>query len=106
MSSYGDARNPFGLEVQNGFLTVVSVNGNVIWGPELAALDSDGDGATNGEELLDPEGTWTIGDPNPGDSDLVTLPGNPDSVPPPAEVTAVATSTWAQVKAALRDLVD
>ncbi len=31
------------------------------WGPELASLDSDGDGFTNGEELGDPTGTWVPG---------------------------------------------
>jgi hypothetical protein len=39
-------------------------NGNVIWS-SLAAVDSDGDGYTNGEELGDPDGTWTMGDPIP-----------------------------------------
>lgn len=98
----GDARNPFGLEVENGFLEGI----NVVWGPELAALDSDGDGATNGEELLDPDGTWAIGDDNPGDFSTVTLPGDEDSVPPPPDDTAVAASTWAKIKSALRDLID
>ncbi len=39
-------------------------NGNVIWA-NLAAVDSDGDGYTNGEELGDPTGSWTPGDPIP-----------------------------------------
>ena len=99
-ASGGDARNAFGLEIQNGFL-----NGfDVVWGAELAALDSDGDGVTNGQELLDPDGLWKIGDDNPGDAATVTLPGNADSVPPPP--TAVTATTWASVKSALRDLVD
>jgi hypothetical protein len=55
--------------------------------------------------LLDPDGAWNIGDDNPGDAATVTLPGNADSVPPPVP-TAVSASTWAQVKSALRDLVD
>ena len=38
---------------------------DALWGPELAALDSDGDGATNGQELGDPDGTWLPGDPAP-----------------------------------------
>src|SRR6476659_524995 len=33
------------------------------WTPDLASQDSDGDGFTNGEELLDPNGTWVIGQP-------------------------------------------
>ena len=98
----GDARNAFGLEIENGFLD----GSNVAWGPDLAALDSDGDGATNGQELLDPDGVWTIGDDNPGDFSAVTLPGDEDSVPPPPDNTAVAASTWAKVKTALRDLLD
>lgn len=40
-------------------------NGDVVWA-NLAPVDSDGDGYTNGEELGDPDGTWTIGDPIPG----------------------------------------
>ena len=34
-------------------------------GTRTAALDADGDGATNGEELGDPDGTWQQGDANP-----------------------------------------
>ncbi len=99
----GDARNAFGLTVQNGFLDA----GNVVWGPELAAIDSDGDGATNGQELLDPDGLWQIGDDNPGDPAQLTLPWDADSFPPPPPApTAVTASTWASVKSALRDLVD
>lgn len=73
----GDARNPFGKAVGTKFL----VNGNVQWGPELAKLDSDGDGFTNGEELQDPNGDWKIGNPAPGNPDLVTNPGDPASKP-------------------------
>lgn len=68
----GGSRNPFGSTVEGGFL---DGNGNVKWGPSLAAIDSDGDGFTNGEELQDPNGTWQIGQPAPGDPSLVTLPG-------------------------------
>ncbi len=39
---------------------------HVQWGPALAALDSDGDGFTNGEELQDPNGTWEVGSAAPG----------------------------------------
>lgn len=101
--SGGDARNAFGLTVQNGFIT----GGNVVWGPELAAIDSDGDGATNGQELLDPDGTWVIGDANPGDFAAVTLPWDADSFPPPPpRPTAVTASSWASVKAVLQEPVD
>jgi len=71
--------NPFGEEVSAKFL---NQNGDVVWGPELAKLDSDGDGFTNGQELQDPEGKWKIGDKDPGNPDLVSLPGDPGSKPP------------------------
>jgi len=74
----GSARNPFGLDVES----LVTPNGHeTFWGPELAALDSDGDGFTNGEELQDPNGLWTEGSANPGDPTLVTHPGSPDDFP-------------------------
>jgi len=93
----GDGRNSFGLQVEADFLTQAGFMGSVVWGPELAALDADGDGATNGEELGDPEGAWSSGDPAPGDPDAVTEPWNADSFPPPP--TAVQASSWAAVKA-------
>ncbi|MYA24291.1 MAG: hypothetical protein F4Z30_16610 [Gemmatimonadetes bacterium] len=66
----GSPLNPFGLEIVTNFLTAAGPAGDVIWGPELADLDSDGDGASNGAELGDPEGTWMVGDPDPtGDDD-------------------------------------
>ncbi len=44
----------------------------------LFELDSDGDGLTNGEELGDPEGLWSIGDPNPaGDISDPNDPNDP-----------------------------
>ena len=116
----GSPLNPFGLEIVTNFLTASGPAGDVIWGPELAALDSDGDGASNGAELGDPEGTWMVGDPAPegnddgeeedhgehgheGDASLagkVFNPGDPTSTPPPAphDETAVEVSTWAQIK--------
>jgi hypothetical protein len=56
-------------------LTVPGSTGNVIWNSTLAAIDSDKDGRTNGAELLDPNGTWTIGAADPGNPALVTNPG-------------------------------
>ena len=104
----GSPLNPFGLEIATNFLTAAGAAGDVLWAPELAALDSDGDGASNGAELGDPNGTWVVGDPNPegedhqGDSSLeekVFNPGDPASTPPPApEETAVAETTWARIK--------
>jgi len=68
----GTPRNPFGLDVESR----VTPNGQEnFWGPELAALDSDGDGFTNGEELQDPNGTWQPSQSAPGDASLVTHPG-------------------------------
>lgn len=110
----GSPLNPFGLETLN-FLSSAGAAGDVIWGPALAALDSDGDGATNGAELGDPDGTWVVGDPNPegthdddveedpdeGDSTAgqVFNPGDPDSTPPLApHDTAVGEATWAWIK--------
>lgn len=101
MSAFGgDARNPFGLTVEADFLDA----GNVVWGPELAAIDSDGDGYTNGAELGDPDGTWVSGDPNP-EVDEVYHPGDAESHPPEMVETAVEESTWASVKFAIGKLL-
>ena len=62
----GNQLNPFGLVMEERFLSPGALSSaDALWGPELAALDSDGDGATNGQELGDPEGTWLPGDPAP-----------------------------------------
>ena len=77
-SGGGSPRNAFGLDVENR----VTPGGNeTFWTPALAALDSDGDGFTNGEELQDPNGVWIQGTANPGDANLVTNPGDTNSVP-------------------------
>lgn len=95
----GDARNAFGRTVEADFLTATGNGGNVLWGPDLAAIDSDGDGFTNGEELGDPEGVWKIGDEHPGDPERVTKPWDAESHPPePEPPTAVESSSWAEVK--------
>ena len=74
----GTPRNPFGLDVQ----ARVTPNGQEnFWGPELAALDSDGDGFSNGVELQDPNGTWVPGTATPGDPLLVTHPGDANDFP-------------------------
>ena len=96
VSGGGSPRNGFGLDVE----ALVTVNGReVFWTPELAALDSDGDGFTNGEELGDPEGTWEAGDDPPGDAAQITNPADAESRPPEAVSTAVGKSTWARIKA-------
>lgn len=74
----GGPRNPFGQAVE----ALVTPGGmQQFWGPALAAMDSDGDGFTNGQELQDPAGAWRPGDPAPGDASLVTNPGNPNDFP-------------------------
>lgn len=79
----GGPRNPFGQTIQGGFL---DPEGNVLWGPALAALDSDSDGTSNGGELLDPAGSWGEGQPDPGTPAAVRRPGVPDA---PAAVPAL-----------------
>jgi len=77
-SGGGSPRNAFGLEVEKR----VTPGGNEsFWTPALAALDSDGDGFTNGEELQDPSGEWVEGTASPGDINLVTNPGDANSIP-------------------------
>jgi hypothetical protein len=66
------ARNPFG----NAF----AGQGHA-WGAALAGADSDGDGIANGQELQDPTGAWTQGQPAPGDPRLVSSPGLSFSTP-------------------------
>ena len=90
-------RNPFGQMIEAGFLSEAGYEGDVVWGAELAALDADGDGFTNGEELQDPEGSWRLGDPQPGDPVAVTHPGDPDSQPPDL-ATAVESTSWGAIK--------
>jgi hypothetical protein len=93
----GTPRNAFGLDIE----ARVTANGQeVFWGPELAALDSDGDGVTNGVELGDPDGSWTAGSDQPGDAALITHPGDSSSF---IEImTAVGEASWASVKAIVR----
>lgn len=61
------------------------------WTMALAMMDSDGDTFSNGIELQDPTGSWTSGDPDPGDENLVTNPGDDASVP-------VEATTWGKIK--------
>jgi len=61
------------------------------WTTTLAQMDSDGDGFTNGEELLDPDGNWNMGNPDPGNPNNVTNPGDAGSHP--TEPTATPTPT-------------
>ena len=83
-------RNAFGQEVGK---RVTPGGQEVFWGPELAALDSDGDGFTNGEELGDPDGIWEQGTASVGHAALVSRPGSASSVPPPPKSVAVLNIT-------------
>lgn len=66
--SGGGARTPFGAAVN----TAIGGTSEPVpfWDAALAGLDSDGDGFTNGAELLDPDGdgtpTGNVGVTNPG----------------------------------------
>jgi len=71
----GGSRNAFGNAV---FSIVRGGTSAPFWSPALAALDSDGDGFTNGEELGDPDGD---GIRTPGAQ--VTMPGSAASKPTP-----------------------
>jgi glucose/arabinose dehydrogenase len=75
----GGPRNPFGQQIEAGFLSAPGPTGVVLWGPELAGLNADGDGRSNGAELQDPTGAWSVGQPQPGDPALVTNPGIAES---------------------------
>jgi hypothetical protein len=74
----GGARNSFG---QSAASFIASGGSESFWGPQIAALDSDGDGFTNGEELQDPNGEWIPGTASPGDINFVTNPGDPNDFP-------------------------
>ncbi|MCX6148640.1 MAG: T9SS type A sorting domain-containing protein [Candidatus Kapabacteria bacterium] len=56
-----------------------------IWNAKLAALDSDGDGFTNGQELQDVKGVWKVGGADPGNPNYVTNPSNKDDFPASVE---------------------
>jgi hypothetical protein len=60
----GSARDAFGLDVEATMTGGSVSSANVDWSA-IFDLDSDGDGFTNGEELGDPNGTWTIGAARP-----------------------------------------
>jgi len=72
-SPYGGPRNAFGLAVEK---EVARGSRAPFWSIALAAKDSDGDGASNGEELGDKDG-----DGKPTDGAEVTNPGSSKSKP-------------------------
>jgi len=73
----GGQRNAFGQHVEFYFL---DEEGDVVWNGDLSLMDSDSDGISNGSELQDPSGTWTIGKPDPGDPDHVLNPGQSNNL--------------------------
>ncbi len=77
----GGTRTPFGEAFRSN---------SHLWNAALAALDSDGDGYSNGVELGDPNGTWASGQPNPPGP--VYNPGDATSHPG-AVATAPAITT-------------
>ncbi|MCP5516527.1 MAG: CHRD domain-containing protein [Verrucomicrobiales bacterium] len=81
----GGPRTPFGQAVN---ARVTPGGAQPFWDAVLAGMDSDGDGATNGEELGDPEGDGVA---TPGVQ--VFNPGSAASTPPPpppVEIDAAA----------------
>ncbi|MBI1390513.1 MAG: hypothetical protein GC154_18915 [bacterium] len=66
------------------------------WSAALAQKDSDGDGVSNGEELLDPNGSWVKGQANPGNASQVTNPGDASSKPVQVQPTDTPTPPPAQ----------
>lgn len=72
--SGGGARDDFGQDVRD--LLSPANSRDPFWGPELAAIDSDDDGFTNGEELGDVDG-----DGVPERNVNITLPGKASESP-------------------------
>ena len=72
-ASGGGPRTPFGEAVNE---LVTRGGREEFWTAALAAMDSDGDGVSNGVELGDPDGDGT-----PVDGAEVTLPGDPNDFP-------------------------
>ena len=60
----GGPRNGFGSQVENSLVGEPTSTADVDWAA-IYDLDGDSDGYSNGRELGDPDGTWTIGSPNP-----------------------------------------
>ena len=74
MSPYGGGtRTAFGNDVRS------TLSGGLPDWSALYALDSDGDGQSNGEELGDPCGDWTFGD-TPARQTDISAPGDSDDL--------------------------
>jgi len=74
-------RNPFGIAFE--------ANGEV-WGVALCQMDSDGDGKTNGQELGDPNCTWTKGSQPSRTSGL----SHPGVCEPLGDPKCATTNSW------------
>jgi hypothetical protein len=66
----------FGSNAQSNLVPGPVQQSDVNW-PALCAIDSDGDGQSNGEELGDPDCNWSEG--QPPDSTVATNPGVPNA---------------------------
>lgn len=86
----GGPRNAFGQLVEQKYL---DQSGNVTWNSSIANEDADGDGFSNGQELQDPNGTWRIGQADPGIAANVTNPGDRNSKPVGTSVEELAMIT-------------
>jgi hypothetical protein len=71
--------NPFGSDVRSVLVGGGSTSSKDVDWAQLAGRDSDGDGFTNGQELLDPDGVWRIGDASPVGAP--SAPGDSGSTP-------------------------
>lgn len=81
LTADGEHFSPFGSDVKFSLVgDGLQVQEQHVDWAAVFAFDSDGDTFTNGEELLDPLGTWTIGAPDP--PGVATNPGDSDSHPP------------------------
>jgi MYXO-CTERM domain-containing protein len=76
-SPSGGGRNSFGRDVEQYASYAGAQFEN--WS-DVCLLDSDGDGATNGQELGDPNCMWSTGNPNPMSAEI-TNPADANSVP-------------------------
>jgi hypothetical protein len=71
--SHNAGRNVFGAQVEQHLTGAGAISGQEVDWQAVYDLDADGDGFTNGEELVDPDGLWEQGDPDPDD----WVPSNP-----------------------------
>ena len=87
-TSGGGPRTPFGEAVRS---IVGGGSRTQFWSETLAAMDSDGDGFTNGQELGDPDG-----DGNAEAGAQVTHPGDVNSFPDIPDPEPVSTTLFIQ----------